>query len=273
MSNNVASHGRGRSANPENKMAASLKARARRRLETSTEELLVRAARQLCHAVEELRFAKPITHTYNPLRYAWEPHERYLRKFAGGHKRVVFLGMNPGPFGMAQTGIPFGEVKAVSGWLGIEGVIGKPASEHPRRPISGFACPRSEVSGQRLWRLFATRFTDSSHFFEQHLVINYCPLAFLEAGGRNRTPDKLPAAEKAALFAACDAHLRSVIAALKPEWVIGIGAFAAARAREALEPSGLKLGQILHPSPASPAANRDWAGVAARQLEALKVWT
>ena len=35
-------------------------------------------------------------------------------------KRVVFLGMNPGPFGMAQVGVPFGEVAAVRDWLRID---------------------------------------------------------------------------------------------------------------------------------------------------------
>ncbi len=181
--------------------------------------------------------------------------------------------MNPGPFGMAQTGVPFGEVAAVRDWLKIECPVGKPEREHPRRLVTGFACARSEVSGRRLWGLFAERFRTPERFFAGHIVMNYCPLAFLESGGRNHTPDKLPASEKAALFAACDRHLRAVVAALQPEWLIGVGDFATKRAEEVFQSSPLKLGRILHPSPASPAANRDWKGLATRQLETMGVWS
>ena len=138
--------------------------------------------------------------------------------------------MNPGPFGMAQTGVPFGEVSAVRDWLKIECPVGKPGREHPQRPVAGFACARSEVSGRRLWGLFAERIGTPEEFFAGHIVINYCPLTFLENRGRNRTPDKLPATEKAALFAACDRHLRAIVVALRPEWLVGVGDFAARRA-------------------------------------------
>jgi single-strand selective monofunctional uracil DNA glycosylase len=206
------------------------------------------------------------------LVYAWPLHEAYLRKFGCTRKRVVFLGMNPGPFGMVQTGVPFGEVRAVRDWLRLDGSVGRPAREHPRRPVQGLDCPRSEVSGRRLWQLFAERFGRPEKFFTQHLVVNYCPLAFLESTGRNRTPDKLPAAEKAALFAACDKHLRSVVEILRPEWLIGIGDFALGRARAAILPPAPELGRILHPSPASPAANRGWSAQAVKQLRDLGIW-
>jgi single-strand selective monofunctional uracil DNA glycosylase len=239
---------------------------------TPVTEALIAAARRLRAETGRLKFKAPVTHVYNPLAYAWAPHEAYLRKFSGGGKRVVFLGMNPGPFGMAQTGVPFGEVAAVRDWLQIESPVGKPEREHPRRPIAGFACARSEVSGRRLWGLFAERFGTPRQFFAEHLVMNYCPLVFLERSGRNHTPDKLPASEKSALFAACDRHLRAVVAALHPEWLIGVGEFAAKRAAHLFPESPLRLGRILHPSPASPAANRDWQGAVTRQLEQLGVW-
>jgi single-strand selective monofunctional uracil DNA glycosylase len=239
---------------------------------TPVSQALIAAARRLRAETSRLRFQPPVTHVYHPLAYAWAPHAAYLRKFGATRKRVVFLGMNPGPFGMAQTGVPFGEVTAVRGWLRIEGPVGKPQREHPRRPVTGFACCRSEVSGRRLWGLFAERFRAPEQFFARHLVMNYCPLAFLEDSGRNRTPDKLPAPEKAALFAACDRHLRAIVAALEPEWLIGIGDFALHRAEQALGNSSLKLGRILHPSPANPAANRNWQARVTRQLEALGVW-
>jgi single-strand selective monofunctional uracil DNA glycosylase len=180
--------------------------------------------------------------------------------------------MNPGPFGMAQTGVPFGEVAAVRDWLGISARVGRPVAEHPKRPVEGFACVRSEVSGRRLWGLFAARFGTPERFFAGHFVANYCPLAFLAAGGANLTPDKLKGPAVRALLAACDAHLRRMVEILQPEWVIGVGDFAERRARAILEGAGVKLGRVLHPSPASPAANRDWAGQATRQLEALGIW-
>ncbi|MCX6928682.1 MAG: single-stranded DNA-binding protein [Verrucomicrobia bacterium] len=220
----------------------------------------------------QLKFRSPITYVYNPPVYAWASYEAYLRKFGAAPKRVIFLGMNPGPFGMVQTGVPFGEVAAVRDWLKIECPVGKPEREHPQRPVSGFACARSEVSGRRLWSLFAERFGPSERFFARHIVMNYCPLAFLESSGRNRTPDKLPGSEKAALFTACDRHLRTIVAALQPEWLIGIGDFAAKRAQNVFAAGPPKLGRILHPSPANPTANRNWSSVAQRQLEELGVW-
>ncbi len=193
-----------------------------------------------------------------------------------GRKRVLFLGMNPGPFGMAQTGVPFGEVAMVRDWMGLEGRVGKPSPEHPKRPVDGFACERSEVSGRRLWGLFSERFGTSESFFAEHFVANYCPLVFMTATGANLTPDKLPAVEVGPLYALCDAHLRAVVAALEPEWVVGVGAFAEGRATEALAgvDSGARarIRRILHPSPASPAANRGWAEAATKELVALGVW-
>src|SRR6185295_18463722 len=141
--------------------------------------------------VEGLKFSLPVTHVYNPLVYAWRAHEAYLRNYGGKRKRVIFLGMNPGPFGMAQTGVPFGEINAVRDWLKIGARIDRPPREHPKRMIEGFACRRSEVSGLRLWGLFAKQFGRADGFFAGHFVANYCPLSFLEASGRNRTPDKL----------------------------------------------------------------------------------
>jgi single-strand selective monofunctional uracil DNA glycosylase len=233
---------------------------------------VIAAARTLRDAVDKLSFAAPVAHVYNPLRYAWRAHEIYLRRYASSQKRVLFLGMNPGPFGMAQTGIPFGQVAAVRDWLKIETPIDRPPDEHPKRLVTGFDCPRSEVSGERLWGLFAKRFGTAPKFFRDHIVLNYCPLAFLEESGRNRTPDKLPQAERAALFAACDEHLREVVRILQPRWLIGVGDFASKRAREALPDSPPRLGQILHPSPACPASNRDWAGTVTAQLRNLGVW-
>ena len=231
---------------------------------------LLAAASRLRREVAGLRFRPPVTHVYAPLDYARRGYAAYVERYGTDPKRVLFVGMNPGPFGMAQTGVPFGDVPMVRDWLGIEVAVGRPALEHPKRPVHGFACRRSEVSGTRFWGSLAERFGEPERFFAEHFVANYCPLAFIEASGRNRTPDKLPERERAPLFAACDAHLRRVARALEPEWVIGIGAFAESRVQESLE--GVRIGRITHPSPANPRAQKDWGGTLARELSALGVW-
>lgn len=237
-----------------------------------TRHPLVEAARKLRADTSRLEFSPPVTTVYKPLEYAWATHSAYLRRYGNGPKRVIFLGMNPGPFGMVQTGVPFGEVAAVRDWLRLEEPVRKPATQHPKRPVTGFSCRRSEVSGQRLWRLFARRFGTAENFFSEHLVLNYCPLAFLERSGRNRTPDKLPASERDALLKACDLHLAAVVDVLHPEWVVGVGGFAAERAAQLFTGGLPRVGRILHPSPANPAANRDWAGRANHELRKLGVW-
>lgn len=234
----------------------------------------VQAAKRLSEAVQGLSFGSPVSHVYNPLVYAWDSHRLYLERYASRPKRLVFMGMNPGPWGMAQTGIPFGEISAVRDWIGIDVPVEKPEPEHPKRPVEGFACTRSEVSGRRLWGFFKDVFGSPQAFFRDHFVANYCPLIFMADSGRNITPDKLSAAEQAPLTAACDAHLRELMKLLQPEWLIGVGAYAEARAREALEgePFPRHFGRILHPSPASPAANRGWAEQAEAQLKAMGVF-
>jgi len=232
---------------------------------------LVAAAKKLADDVDRLSFAPPVTHVYNPLRYAWQPYRRYLERFGSARGRVVLVGMNPGPFGMAQTGVPFGDVAMVRDWMGITGEVGRPPREHPQRPVRGFDCPRSEVSGTRLWGWAARRFGSAEEFFARFLVLNYCPLAFLEESGRNRTPDALPAAERAALYAACDPALRAAVEALQPRAVVGVGRFAADRAAAATAGLDVPLGTILHPSPANPGANREWEPTVERQLSELGV--
>jgi single-strand selective monofunctional uracil DNA glycosylase len=246
--------------------------RPRARLEptsTAIASAICAASRRLHRETVGLTFGPPVTHVYHPLEYARAPHEAYLRRYGATTKRVIFVGMNPGPFGMAQTGVPFGDVARVRDWLGIQGRVGVPRTPHPLRPVEGFACPRSEVSGARLWGAIATHYGNPEGFFRDHFVANYCPLVFMEDSGRNRTPDKLAAAERASLFAACDRHLARVVAVLEPEWVIGIGRFAADRARAALGAGGPKIAAVLHPSPASPAANRGWESVVLAELRAL----
>jgi single-strand selective monofunctional uracil DNA glycosylase len=234
-------------------------------------QALITVTKELSRAVTGLSFAAPVTHVYNPLAYAWEPHANYLRAYGRTRKEVLLLGMNPGPFGMAQTGVPFGDVGFVRDFLGVQGKVGVPEHPHPKRPVEGFACPRGEVSGQRLWGWVKTRFGSPSAFFERFFVVNYCPLVFVEPPAKNRTPDKLPPAERAPLFAACDAALRAYVDVLRPTHVVGVGAFAEKRAREALAGTRVLVSTILHPSPASPLANTSWAPTIEAQLRAAGI--
>jgi len=217
---------------------------------------------RLAADVEALSFQPPVAVVYNPLVYARKPFDTYLRRWGRGKKEILLLGMNPGPFGMGQVGVPFGEVNHVRDFLGVQGRIGKPPIEHPKRPVLGFDCPRSEVSGRRLWSWVARRFVTPERFFERFFVLNYCPLMFMEEGGRNRTPDKLPREERERLFAACDRALRLAVERLQPRLVAGIGRFARTRAEKALSGWGLEFGSLPHPSPANPAANRGWDALA-----------
>jgi single-strand selective monofunctional uracil DNA glycosylase len=235
-------------------------------------DLLAHAA-TLRDAVDRLTFGPPVACTYNPLRYAWAPHAAYLSRYGAGRKRVVFLGMNPGPFGMAQVGVPFGEVAAVRDWLRIQEPVTRPEPEHPKRPVTGFACTRSEVSGRRLWGMFAERFVTAEAFFADHFVLNYCPLVWMSESGANLTPDKLTAAERAAVDAPCLRHLRAVLDVLRPEHLVGIGGYAAKKFEEITTSADTwTITQILHPSPASPAANKGWPHEPIRTLVEAGIW-
>ena len=230
---------------------------------------LVKVSRSLSRAVSKLDFGGPVTHVYNPLQYAKRPHELYLNRFGASPKEAVFVGMNPGPFGMGQTGVPFGDVGFVRDWMGIEARVDRPPDEHPKRPVLGFACERSEVSGSRLRGWAQDRFGTPEEFFSRFFVLNYCPLIFMESTGRNRTPDKLSVDERASLLSVCDEALRAAVEILDPKLVVGVGVWATKRARAALGNEGPKIGTVLHPSPASPKANRGWAPQAESDLRGL----
>jgi len=234
----------------------------------SQADRLRKAVDRLNKELGKLTFQEPVTHVLNPLTYAHKPADVYLERYlCGPPGRTLLLGMNPGPWGMAQTGVPFGEIGAVRDWLGIEEPVSKPSDEHPKRPVEGFECSRSEVSGRRLWGLFSDRFPDPEKFAEQYLVFNYCPLIFLEESGRNRTPDRLPKREREPLFERCDRCLTTLIKELRIVKALGIGKFAERRLKAVKESAGLlEVDSILHPSPANPAANRGWEEAVRPQL-------
>lgn len=225
----------------------------------NSSDLLVDLSRTLAFELDALPFGPPVHTTYNPLVYAREPHERWLRLRGQGPKKYLLLGMNPGPFGMGQTGVPFGDVAMVRDWIGVSGHVEQPQRHHPKRPIVGFDLTRSEGSGKRLWGWARDRWGSADAFFADFFAQNYCPLWWVDDGGRNLTPDKFPRSVTDPMFGSCDRALRGVVEALQPQIVFGVGAFAAARAREVVG-GVVRVEQILHPSPASPLANKNWAG-------------
>ena len=224
----------------------------------------------LGRAADRCEFAPPVHHVYTPLNYAFEAHRQYLARFCRREAEILLIGMNPGPFGMVQTGVPFGEVSTVRDWLRITAGVNPPRSQHPKRPVDGFSCSRSEVSGQRFWGWARKRFGSPDAFFQRFFVWNYCPLAFLEASGRNRTPNRLPQRERAPLYEACDQGLANMAHFLRPDLILGIGRYGEERARAVLGDT-VRIGHILHPSPASPAANRGWEVQVEGQLADLGV--
>lgn len=222
---------------------------------------LINAARELSTQMAQLNFAPPVAYTYNPLEYAWAGHEAYIRRYGSTPKDVLYLGMNPGPFGMAQTGVPFGEIPAVTLWMGIMAPIGQPEKMHPKRPVQGFACPRSEVSGRRLWGLFEEMYGSADTFFAKAYVANYCPLIWMSESGANIPPTQLPKEQAAKIDSACQQHLVRLINALRPKCLIGVGAYALKQleiAAKSIPDKAFTLGTIVHPSPASPIANKCW---------------
>ena len=227
--------------------------------------------KNLLKELKPLKFNSPVSHVYNPLQYARKAYETYLKKYAYAPKEIVFVGMNPGPWGMVQTGIPFGEIIAVKDWLGIETSVSSPKNTHPKRPVLGYDCRRSEVSGRRLWGWAKETFGTPDRFFRRFFVANYCPLMFLDEDGRNRTPDHLPAADRKPLLDVCDRALREMIDALSPRYVVGVGRFAETRARAALGEYDIVIGGITHPSPANPKANRGWRPIIEKELEELGI--
>lgn len=225
---------------------------------------LVSVMEDLKSRTSALKFGPPVAFVYNPLDYAWPVARAYFDRYGKARRGVLFLGMNPGPFGMGQTGVPFGEVAAVRDYLRLSGDVMPPKRFHEKRPILGFDCTRSEVSGQRLWGAFQARHPKAEDLFARAFVLNYCPLLFVSETGANVTPDKLAKNERLALEAICDAALAEVIAILDPEHIVGIGTYAAKRAALVAKRNVVTMP---HPSPASPAANRGWAEAARKVLE------
>lgn len=211
-------------------------------------ESILSIENELVQALSQLKFGLPVTCVYNPLVYAQELHEQYVRNYGGRKVEVLLVGMNPGPYGMAQTGVPFGDGTIVRDFLKISG----------------------KISGQRFWGWAQRQFNSATNFLNRFWIHNYCPLIFMEASGKNRTPDKLPASERELLETPCNKALVATINLIQPRLVVGIGKYSTKRIR-ASGAQDIVIGEVMHPSPANPKANKEWAKVFEIQLKSLGV--
>ena len=158
-------------------------------VETVIDDLLSAAkllSEQCTKKIPKLLKHKDVAHVTNPLDYAWELHEQFIRKWAGFGAKTLLLGMNPGPYGMAQTGVPFGATKMATDILRMEAVeLQTPSGAHPKRPVQGLSMERQEVSGTRFWTFMVDHFGSIESTFSNIFVVNHCPLLILGETGRN----------------------------------------------------------------------------------------
>ncbi len=241
--------------------------------------------------------APPGIVVYNPLAYARPAHEAYLDLFRGP-RRIVIAGMNPGPWGMVQTGVPFGNVgharqivtlRSILPETPLDHLVSTPSLALASRPVLGYRCVRDEVSGRRLWEglcpLWAPPEEEAQaldlipgynrsrdllrRMLGEVFVMNLCPLAFFEDGPRatNVTPDKLPTAWRDRFVgdsSPCHSYFSHILDTFRPEVVLVMGDWVERTVRRW---SGeARLVRLPHPSPANPAANRGWAAAAQRIL-------
>ncbi len=224
---------------------------------------VIGAAQWLRDATAVLDPGPPVETIYRPLEYAWDIHRDYLATFGGPPKDALFVGMNPGPWGMGQTGVPFGDPTVVGRWLRLnDHVVEPPEEELPQRPVRGLDSSHTEVSGQRLWGLLRDLYTTPQAALERLLVVNHCPLLMFDIQHRNVTPDQLRVGFKENLLEVCDEGLERIATATQAGLLIGVGTYAEERCKVVAERLGIGSASIPHPSPASPLANKhggkDW---------------
>ena len=170
-----------------------------------------------------------------------------------GPREILFVGMNPGPFGMAQNGVPFGDTAMVRDWLGIEAPVERPRREHPKRPVLGLRMTRGEVSGARLWGWARGAFRDSGAILPARLRVELLP-TFLHGGERAERHPRQAAPRRARApvrgLRRCTRRGRSPTSG--PVIVVGIGAFAAWRAAPLAEAAGAGVRRRPPPEPREP---------------------
>lgn len=282
---------------------------------------LIKTTRALADDLHALRCPAGVSHVYNPLRYMWPAHERFLSRHyvrereslpnvgrldlyrpAGTAKsrRYLILGMNPGPHGMVQTGLPFGDVVNAAAMLGYKTGDQIPAPDlasvalHPSRPVIGLSATRREASGERLWGGLASIWGSLDAVLADCFAANYCPLAYFadDASGTNVTPEEFgkrtvngkpnpryDTAYAAELDEVCLPYLVRVARAMRVEVILAVGRYAEVKAKiiAALCPEATrrcpspKVVYLTHPSPLATRSAGEWATMARHALDAACV--
>lgn len=68
-------------------------------------EEFLNLADELNLSLEQFEIPKKVEAVYNPTIYARQTFEMYVKKYCNSPKPIIYFGMNPGPFGMSQTGV------------------------------------------------------------------------------------------------------------------------------------------------------------------------
>ncbi|XP_045776673.1 single-strand selective monofunctional uracil DNA glycosylase [Maniola jurtina] len=227
-------------------------------------------ADEMNEALNEFNLPPAVKCVYNPSIYARYTFEMYARKYCNTKKKIMFFGMNPGPWGMSQTGVPFGEISSVRDWLGIEGPVNKPPHEIRERPVDGFDCKRTEVSGKRFWGLLKTICGTPENFFKTSFVYNYINQQWMKSNGCNLTPGDFKVSDMEPLYNICDPIFVKILKLYEVEIVVAIGKFCETRAQKAIKKylpsSSIKILYLSHPSPRS-VNNNNWEQKALEELK------
>lgn len=214
-------------------------------------EDLLTLDKQTIKKMDVLKFdKKKVQYVYNPVDYAYAGYSRYVRKYLKSSKKILFVGLNPGPYGMCQTGIPFGDVSTVKEWMELEMDISKPLDECPKKPVDGLKCTTVEQSGKRFWGFFKKKCGAADNFFRNAFVINYCPIAFFDRSGKNVTPNELEVSSREELEKICDEYLEKVVEMVKCEIIICVGRYAEHKVKSIfIDNSEINILYMKHPSP------------------------
>jgi len=191
----------------------------------------------------------------NPLEYLWLQYGYYTSCYHNQYPRAMIIGMNPGPKGMSQTGIPFGSPNIIPSILPNKSLFneirdneGSPVSS-PHRRITGPSNTTVEVSGNRLWSALIKRYGDFKSITSEIFVDNICPLLFLcgKNGSKNLTPDKLtPSPAKIILIRLCTERLQKIYQCLgEPSNIVALGRWSH-KFLEKMFPK-VRVTYILHP--------------------------
>jgi single-strand selective monofunctional uracil DNA glycosylase len=134
---------------------------------------------------------------WNPGLYAASWHALFRKEYPASAGCILVFGLNPGPYGMAQTGIPFTDLKRLREHLprlakGLErrgcSLAGVGLAPRSLRP---YLSRTFESSAVRVYRFLSRGWGSAEDGWRSVVVANPCSLLFMDAAGENRTPADL----------------------------------------------------------------------------------